>query len=400
MKEFHRKYAPFIWGIVAGILIVGAQVIFATDWTRTYDVVLGVDSPKSAIVKLESEDIEIYTLLNALKDGNAGTAAPASPNEGEFWFDTDDGEGTMKQYHASTWDSLWRYLDTTTLEWIGNVDAVAATIDSLESSDVQVSPDMTSITASVVDTPVIISQGDSSVLATDIHAGSLQEWKSYAGAIMAEVDSTGAFSIQELKTANWTQDTATFNTLNATTIVNPVILDIEALSAWEDTITFEYPAPWHGAFIGTNEYFQDMYNATMAVPGYVEIADGETLQWFIWDVAGPRIGVITIAEISIPCAFADGAGDSTLVDFAVMAKQVADHLDDYNFSATATTVATYVPSAGLFSTFYRDADIDCGEGLVDNVDTIWVEVDNGSGETLRCGKPFMTLQSKYLITYF
>ena len=70
-----KAWKVVFWSFVAAVTVVLVQFPFSTsrgaDYSRSYDVVTSVDSPKDAVDKLENEDIAIYAILNKLKIGRA-----------------------------------------------------------------------------------------------------------------------------------------------------------------------------------------------------------------------------------------------------------------------------------------------------------------------------------------
>jgi len=205
---------PIIGAFVAFALIVGLQVAFATDVTLTNDVIIGVDSPKTAIVKLEENDEELLGFINELKDASASSTAPTAPNVGELWFDT--SSSTMKHWIASTWHSAWHYTATGGgFEWIGDIDSASIEADTLSAPY-----------ATITDLDV-------------------------AGNVDALTAVLGSATVGTLTTSNWSQSSATFTTLDYTfhgTMVNNntetistagvITWDLEfydTISGWEGT---------------------------------------------------------------------------------------------------------------------------------------------------------------------
>jgi hypothetical protein len=205
MKKLFRS--PIVLVLLAFALIVGVQVPFveSDDYNLTDDLNWGPpgETRKSAIQKLEGRDETLLGWINEIKDGYASSTAPTAPSEGQLWYDNLSEE--MKQYHSSTWVSIYAYSSTTEAGWAGSFSAPYASV-------------------------------------TDIDVGTAD--------------------IGTLTTTNWTQDTATFNTLT----VN--------MSATIDTLTvtnsLTHPSLFSGVHVAVN--------AT-----HWSTADGAGWEYIIWN---------------------------------------------------------------------------------------------------------------------
>lgn len=142
MRSFIKKLrkSPAAMAMLAFALIILIQIPFvnSASYDLTDDLIWGPpgETRKSALAKLEGRDETLLSFVNELKNAAASSTAPSSPSEGQFWFDTSTNE--MKQYYASTWDTLWSFADTTTNVWEGLIDANSGTIDNLEASTLTV----------------------------------------------------------------------------------------------------------------------------------------------------------------------------------------------------------------------------------------------------------------------
>lgn len=145
MRSFIKKLrkSPAAMAMLAFALIILIQIPFvgSDPYDLTDDLIWGPpgETRKSALVKLEGRDETLLEFVNELKNASASSTAPSTPGEGQFWFDTSTNE--MKQYYASTWDTLWSFADTTTPVWEGNfdgdtIDANSGAIDNLEANTI------------------------------------------------------------------------------------------------------------------------------------------------------------------------------------------------------------------------------------------------------------------------
>lgn len=268
MKKWLESYWPIAGAVLAFALIVWVQTVFSADWTRSYDVVLSTDGPKAAITKLENEDIAIYTILNQLKDASAGTSAPASPNEGQIWYDTDDDKFYV--YDGASWNRILITISseseiegaTPTLKFddtdagIGDydieVDGDAFTVNNYPSgggtTDVafRVSPVggygyAVWIPGDSSGPGTVFFQEDSdfgehairvAAPTTNIAANRLVRWPDKDGTVVIEEVAgadIGVATIGTLNTSNWSQDTATFNTVTSSAFINTGTTQFDAI---------------------------------------------------------------------------------------------------------------------------------------------------------------------------
>jgi len=358
MKKLWKEWLPWTVGVGGFILVLAVQFAMATDYTRTYDVVLGVDSPKSAIVKLEDTDIELLSYINEMKDANASTTAPTAPNEGQFWWDT--GNDEMKQYYASTWNTIWSYADTTTNVWEGEIDANWGTIDNLYANTI------TSPYATITDVDVQTAE-------------------------------IGSATVGTLSTSNWSQDTAVFNTMQSAVIDSSKITNLHGGSTWADTIDYLYHAPWENAYVDNVQEFANIYVAIVTNNSYVDFATGTDLTW--WFNPLQRAGGINNPDVIIPCTFSDGAGDATGVKFLSKVIDVADNNDTYNYTNSLSVWGSITPSSGALNTTFKDITI-TALGSISLEDGFLVEVENTSGENVRCGRPRFEVSTNGIVTYY
>lgn len=74
------------------------------DLTQTGDYIAKDSVSDGALKKLDAEIDYIYTHLNNTIKNNAGTSEPASPVEGQIWYDS--SVGYHKKYSGSAWSAL------------------------------------------------------------------------------------------------------------------------------------------------------------------------------------------------------------------------------------------------------------------------------------------------------
>ncbi len=190
MKKFWTsvKTSWPIWGaFIVFFILIGSMAAFSADWDRSFPLDYGPpgDTRTEMLNKLDEQADETFVHLNTLKANFAGDTAPTNPSQGQVWYDTINS--TLKVFEASTWISAYSY-SSAEFTWLGELadtasfattqlNVVNATIDNLE--------------ASTISAPY--------ATLTDIDV------------VSAEI---GSATVGTLTTSNWSQNTATFNTLS------------------------------------------------------------------------------------------------------------------------------------------------------------------------------------------
>jgi hypothetical protein len=78
------------------------------SWSKPYTIDFGPtgDNIKQGVDKSEDDIDDIYANLNKLKNSFIGTSAPASPDTGQIWGDSNHTPTLYKYYNGSIWISL------------------------------------------------------------------------------------------------------------------------------------------------------------------------------------------------------------------------------------------------------------------------------------------------------
>jgi hypothetical protein len=182
MKKLWNEYWPIFMGLLLGVVIVGAQVLFAADLTRVNELDFGPsgDTPKAAFQKLDDEfDVQLG-YINNIRSNYASGTQPTNPEAGQMWYDT--GNSLMK-----LWESSWSSLYNSTGTWVGDINNSVITASTIN-ADYATITDMDVVTA----------------------------------------------TITSLTTSNWTQDTATFNTMNS----NAAAITILTVNLYSESLVF------------------------------------------------------------------------------------------------------------------------------------------------------------------
>ncbi len=248
MKKFWMsvKTSWPIWGAFAAFfLLIGSMVAFSADWDRSFPLDYGPpgDTRTEMLNKLDEQADETFVHLNTLKANFAGDTAPTNPSQGQVWYDTINS--TLKVFEASTWISAYSY-SSAEFTWLGELadtasfattqlNAVSATIGNLE--------------ASTISAPY--------ATLTDIDV------------VSAEI---GSATVGTLTTANWSQSSATFNTL---VVTGDTDLGLKRVLLYRnDSITFTDPTVntgfvWDQSKIDVGGWWAGGKNIT--VPSGVEL---------------------------------------------------------------------------------------------------------------------------------